>query len=118
MFSLIKKVFILIMSTISGNFLQNSEYCLLLKNQECKVRKVIVDNDYITFTYKIGTDRCIGSCNSENNLYYKICLPNSIKNTSVKSLDLISQKLVFKNISFHQCCKCGCLLDQKVCNNL
>ena len=23
--------------------------CLLLKNQECKVRKVIIDNDYMTF---------------------------------------------------------------------
>ena len=28
-------------------------YCLLLKNQKCKVRKLIVDNDYMTFPYKI-----------------------------------------------------------------
>ena len=25
---------------------------------------------------------------------------------------------MFKNIIFHQSCKCGCLLDEKVCNNL
>ena len=25
---------------------------------------------------------------------------------------------MFKNISFHESCKCGCLLDEKVCNNL
>ena len=36
----------------------------------------------------------------------------------MKSLDLISNKNVLKNISFHQSCKCGCLLDEKVCNNL
>ena len=72
----------------------------------------------MTFPYKIGVDRCIGSCNSKNNPYYKICLPDSIKNISVKCLDLISQRLVFKNISFNKTCKCGCLLDQKVCNNL
>ena len=24
---------------------------------------------------------------------------------------------MLKNISFHQSCKCGCLLDEKVCNN-
>ena len=49
MFSLIKKVIILISSIplISG-------YCLLLKNQGCKVSKVITDNDYMTFPYKIG----------------------------------------------------------------
>ena len=41
-----------------------------------------------------------------------------VKNIIVKSLDLISQKLFLKNISFHQNCKCGCLLDKKVCNNL
>ena len=49
MFRLIKKVLNLVLSTISavsGNFLQNSPYCLLLKNQEFKVRKVIVDNDF------------------------------------------------------------------------
>ena len=28
------------------------------------------------------------------------------------------KKNVLKNISFHQNCKCGCLLDKKVCNNL
>ena len=113
MFSLIKKIVILIMSLplISRN-------CLFLKNQECTLRKVIIDNDYMTFPFKIGVDRCIGSCNSKNNPYYKICLPDSVRNICVKSLDLISQRLVFKNISLHKSCKCGCLLDEKVCNNL
>ena len=108
-----KKVIILIMSAPL-----TWRYCLFLKNQECTVRKVIIDNDYMTFPYKIGVNRCIGSSNSKNNSYYKICLPDSIKNISVKSLDLISQRLVFKNISFHKTCKCGCLLHEKVCNNL
>ena len=89
-------------------------YCLFLK----KVRKVIVDNDYMAYPYKIGIGRCIGSCNNENNPYYKFFSPNSIKSISVKPLDLISQRLVFKNISFHQSYKCGCLLDEKGCNNL
>ena len=113
MFSLIKKIVLLIFSLplISGN-------CLFLKSQKCTVREVIIDNYYMTFPYKIGVDRCIGSCNSKNNPYYKICLPDSIKNISVKSLDLISQRLVFKNINFHKSCKCGCLLDEKVCSNL
>ena len=57
-------------------------------------------------------------CNDSDNLYFKVCLPDSIKNISVKSFDLISKKNVLKNISFHLNCKCGCLLDEKVCNNL
>ena len=108
-----KKVVILIMSIplISG-------YCLLLKNQECSVTKVILDNDYMTFPYKISVDKCIGSCNDIENPYFKVCLPDIIKNISVKSFDLITKKSVLKNISFHQSCNWGCLLDKKVCNNL
>ena len=82
MFSIVKKFFLLIISTPL-----TWGYCLLLKSQECSARKVIIDNDYMTFPYKIGVDKCIGSCNSENNPYYKICLPDSIKYISVKSLD-------------------------------
>ena len=108
MFRLLKNLFILIMSlplTLG--------YHLLLKIQEGKVRK-----DYMTFPYKIAFDRCIGSCNNKNNPYFKTCLPDSIKNITVKSLGLLSKKFVFKNISFHQSCKCKCLLYKKVDNNL
>ena len=113
MFDLLKKIVLLIILLPL-----TLVYCLFLKNQECKVRKVIVDNDYMTFPYKIGIDRCIGSCKNENNPYFKTCLPDSIKNITVKSVDLISRKFIFKNITFHKSCNCDCLLDEKVCNNL
>ena len=113
MFSLLNKLVILIISTPL-----TWGYCLLLKKRECKVRKVIVDNDYLTFPYKIKVDKCIGRCNDKNNPYFKVYLPDSIKNISVESFDLISRKNVLKNISFHQNCKCGCLLDETICNNL
>ena len=78
MFSLIKKVVILVLSAISV-----SSYCLLLKNQECSVRKVIIDNDYMTFPYKIKFDKCTGSCNDIDHPYFKICLPDTVKNITV-----------------------------------
>ena len=106
MFNLIKKIIIL---TIS---LPSAFGCsLLLKNQECAVRKVIIDNDCMTFPYIIGVDRCIGSCNDKDNPFLKFYLPDSTKNISVKYLDLISNKNVLKKVSFHQSSKCGCLLD-------
>ena len=45
---------ILVISAISV-----SPYCLLSKNQECKATKVIVDNDYMTFPYKIKVGKCV-----------------------------------------------------------
>ena len=49
MFNLIKKIILLIISIPSA-----VGYCLLLKNQQCAVRKVITDNDYIIFLIKLG----------------------------------------------------------------
>ena len=61
--------------------------------------------------------KCVGSCNDVDNPYFKVCLPYSVKNISVKVFDLISRENVLKNIPFHKSCKCDCLLDEKVCNN-
>ena len=49
----------------------------------------------MTFPYKISINRCIGSCNDKNNLYFKTCLSNNIKNITIKSLDLLSNEYVF-----------------------
>ena len=74
MFRFIKKVLTLfLISTV------NSLKCESLKNQECKVRKVIIDNDYVTFPYKIGVNRCVGSCNDINNSYVKVGSPDIVK---------------------------------------
>ena len=71
----------------------------------------------MTFPYKIKVDKCVGSCNGVENPYFKVYLPDVVKNISVKYFDLISRKNVLRNVSFHKRCKCGSLLDEKVCNN-
>ena len=71
----------------------------------------------MSFPYKILVDKCVGSCNDKENPHFKVFLPESIKNITVKSFDLLTERYVFKNISFHKSCKCGCLLDEKVYNN-
>ena len=95
----------------------SSKNCVILKNEECAVKKVIIDNDYITFPYKIGVTTCVGSCNDKDNPYFKVCLPDSVKNVSVKVFDRIFLKKLLRNVSFHKTCTCDCLLDEKVCNN-
>ena len=76
--------------------MKNQPNCLLLKNQECAVKKVIIDNDYMTFPYKIKVDKCVGSCNDKENPYFKVCVPDILKKVSVKVFHLISRKNVLK----------------------
>ena len=84
MFRFVKKVLILVLiSTV------NSLKCISLKNQEYKVIKVIIDNDYMTFPYRITVNRCVGGCNDLNNSYFKVCSPDIVKNISANVFDLM-----------------------------
>ena len=38
----------------------------------------------MTFPHKIKVAKCVGCCNDAVNPYYKVCLPASVKNISVK----------------------------------
>ena len=97
-------MFFLVKKSNNFNYISNFSLIVLFivtKNQECSVKNVIVDNDYMAYPYKIRVDKCIGSCNDKDNPYFKICLPDSIKNIGVKSFDLSSKKNVLKDISFN-----------------
>ena len=112
MFRFIKKVLILVLiSTV------NSLKCISLKNQECKVREVVVKSEHMTFHYDIKVNRCSGKRNNITNPYAKVCVPDIIKKVTVKMFDLMTLTNKTKQIIFHECCKCICRLDPIVCNN-
>ena len=95
----------------------NSLKCISLKNQECKVREVIVKSENMTFPYDIKVNRCSGNCNNITNPYAKVCVPDIIKNVTVKMFDLITLTNKTKQVIFHDSCKCICRVDPIVCNN-
>ena len=54
MFRFIKKVFFTEMTFFSFNVLNvNSLECISMKNQGCKVREVIINNDYMLYLFSI-----------------------------------------------------------------
>ena len=70
MFGLIEEVVIVVLITMAL-----AKDCFLLKDQKSDLRKVIIDNAYMTFPYKIKVDKCVGSCNDVENPHFKVCLP-------------------------------------------
>ena len=112
MLGLIKKILILVLiSTV------NSLKCISLKNQECKVREVIVRNDYMTYPYSIKISKCNGNCNNISNPYSKVCIPDITKIFTLKIFNLMTLANKTKQIIFHEICKCVCRLNPIVCNN-
>ena len=68
----------------------NSLKCVLIKNQECKVREVIINNEYMLCPFSIKVNKCSGNCNNISNLYPRACVPNVVKNITEKVFDLMS----------------------------
>ena len=55
-------------------------------------------------------NKCSGNCNSINDPYAKLCVPDVIKN-------LMSRTNETRCARWHETCKCKCRLDASVCNN-
>ena len=112
MFVFIKKMLILVLlSTV------NSLKCISLKNQECKVREVVISNEYMTYPYSIEVNRCNGNCNNTKNSYSRVCVPDITKNVTLKIFDLMTLTNKIKQIIIHESCKRICRLDPIVCSN-
>ena len=113
MFRVIKKILAIIFLASNVNSLK----CVLMKNQEFKVREVVINNDYMLFPFSIKVNRCNGHCNNISNPYSRVCVPNVIKNITAKVFNLISWKNKIKQIKWHESCRCLCRLDAIICNN-
>ena len=120
MFVFIKKVFYigsLFLSSLVGTTSLNY---ISMKNPECKVRPKIINvnnNELVFYPFSIKTSKCSGSCNSINDPYAKVCVPDVIKDLNVKLFNLMSRTNKTRHIKWHKTCKCKCRLDVSVCNN-
>ena len=78
-------------------------------------------NEYIegfafVFPFVFNLDRCMGSCNTLNNLFNKVCIPNKTGlNLSVFNMitGINESKILTKDIT----CKCKCKFDGRKCNS-
>ena len=94
MFLLLKIIFYIGSLFLSNLVSTTPLRCILIKNQECKVRPKIVDinsNNPKFYPFSIKINKCSGSCNNINNPYAKICVPNDVKDLNVKVFNLMSR---------------------------
>ena len=95
MFGFIKKCFFTAMAFFNFNLLNvNSLKCVSMNNQECKIRSEIINvntNEPMFYPYSITINKCKGSCNTINDSYAKLCVPDTIKNINVKVCNLMSR---------------------------
>ena len=91
MFRFIKEVFFTGSLFLSSLLSTTPLSCILMYNQACKVRPEIINvnsNEPVFYPFSIKTSKCRGSCNSINDPYTKICVPDAVKNLNVKVFNL------------------------------
>ena len=118
MFSFVKKMFVLGLTVLSSS-ITGSLNCVSM-NQECKVRPEIVDvssNNPIFYPFSVKINWCSDNCNSINDPYTKICVPDIVKKINVKVFNLMSRTNETRSIKLHKTSQCICRLNKIICNN-
>ena len=125
MFSLIKQVFIILLS-FSSSLARDQAKCLSLNNKLCKVRPTLIDLNPVELKYypfMISLDKCNGSCNV---LYPKICFPKETKHINVKYnickkvlkvFNMIANKNKAKTMTKHISRDCKYKFNSTICNS-
>ena len=89
-------------------------------NQKCMSRSKIIDvnkNGPVFYPYSIKVNKYRGSCNTTNDPFAKLCVPDIAKNINVKVFNLMARINETRQIVWHETCKCICRLTSAICNS-
>ena len=106
MFSLIKQVFIVLLS-FSESLARNQIKCLSLNDELCMVRPTLIYLNLVEFKYylfRIDLDKCSGNSNV---LSPKICVSKETEDINVKTFNMITNKNEAKAMTKHTSCDCN-----------
>ena len=112
MFSLIKQVFIVLLSFSES---LATKY-LFLNDEPYMVRPAVIDLNPVELKYypfTISLDKCTGICNV---LSPKICATKETKDINVKVFNMITSKSEAKEMTKHISCYCKCKFNSTTCN--
>ena len=97
MFGVIKKMFIVLLTnTVNAS---NHRICVSLSNQKCEIQSTLINlhpNEYNQefhyYPFVVNLDSCVGSCNTLNDLFHKVFVPNKIEDLNIHVFKVITGK--------------------------
>ena len=130
MFKIILKMFIRLLTGLVNGLLtglvngSHHTKCVSLINQKCMIQPTFINlhpneygQDFHCFSFAVKLDRCVGSCNTLNDLSNKVCVPNKTEDLKLSVFNMSSgineSKILTKDIS----CECKCRFDGKKCTS-
>ena len=87
----------------------------MLSNQKCEIQPTLINlhtNEYSQefhyHPFAVKLNRCVGSCNTLNNLYNKLYVPNKTEDLYLSVLNMITGINESKTLTRHISCECKC----------
>ena len=93
--------------------------CVSLNNKPCQTRPTIVNlnsNETLFYQFPVSVNKCAGSCNTIDDQYARVSVPNKVKNVNVKVFNLMSG-VNERFLVQHESCECKCGLNEGACNS-
>ena len=116
MFRIIKEVFIALLS-FSRSL---ASKCVSLNNEPCMVSHLCTDINPVELKYypsMISLNKCIGSCNSVDDLSTKICVPSKTKDVNVQVFNMITNRNEAETMVKYIPCDWICKFNSTTCNS-
>ena len=122
MFGLIKEIFIVLLSSI----ISASDHIKWepLSNQKCLVQPTLINlhpnecsQEFHYYPFAVKLDRCLGRCNTVNDLSNKVCVPNKTEDLNLSVFNMITGINESETLIRHVSCEFKCRFDDKKCNS-
>ena len=117
-FRLIKKIFMgLLISILNAS---NHTKCVSLSRQKCEIQPTLINlhpNEYNQelhyYPFAVKLDRCVGSCNTVNDLSNNVCVPNKTEDLNLNVFNMVRGRNESKILTKHVSCECKCKFDER-----
>ena len=120
MFTIIKKMFIVLLASIVNA--SNHVKCVSLSN--CEIQSTLINlhpNEYSQnfhyYPFAVKLDGCVGSGNTLNDLSNNVCVPNKTDDLDLGVFNMITVINEAKTLTKHISCECKCKFDGRKCNS-
>ena len=118
MLRFIKKIFIVLLTSLVNA--SNHTKCVSLSNQKYETQPTLINlhpNEYSQelhcYPFAVKLDRCVGGCNTLNDLSNKVCVQNEKKDLNIHVFNVITGINESKVLTKHISCKCKCKFHGK-----
>ena len=74
-------------------------------------------DEQVFYPSSIKVNKCSGGCNNINDPMEKLCVPDIVRDKSIKVFNLLARINESRKKVWHETCKCVCRLTSALCND-